>query len=63
MPELPEVEQVRLSLLPHVKGKTVCKADSRKVCPLLASWEAMLISAMIVSFFSETIRNISWQNQ
>ena len=29
MPELPEVEQVRLSLLPHIKGKTVVKAEIR----------------------------------
>ena len=29
MPELPEVEQVRLSLLPHIKGKTICKAEVR----------------------------------
>lgn len=29
MPELPEVEQVRLSLLPHIKGKTIVKAEIR----------------------------------
>ena len=29
MPELPEVEQVRLSLLRHIKGKTICKAEVR----------------------------------
>ena len=29
MPELPEVEQVRLSLLPHIQGKTICKAEVR----------------------------------
>ena len=27
MPELPEVEQVRLSLLPHIKGKTIVSAE------------------------------------
>ena len=29
MPELPEVEQVRISLLPHIKGKTICKTEVR----------------------------------
>ena len=29
MPELPEVEQVRISLLPHIKGKTICKMEVR----------------------------------
>ena len=29
MPELPEVEQVRLSLLPHIKGKSIVKAEIR----------------------------------
>ncbi|MBO5993821.1 MAG: bifunctional DNA-formamidopyrimidine glycosylase/DNA-(apurinic or apyrimidinic site) lyase [Acidaminococcaceae bacterium] len=29
MPELPEVEQVRISLLPHIKGKTILKAEVR----------------------------------
>ena len=29
MPELPEVEQVRLSLLPHIKGKKIVKAEIR----------------------------------
>lgn len=29
MPELPEVEQVRQSLLPHIKGKTILKAEVR----------------------------------
>lgn len=29
MPELPEVEQVRVSLLPHIKGKTILKTEVR----------------------------------
>lgn len=29
MPELPEVEQVRLSLLPHIKGKRICSVEVR----------------------------------
>ena len=29
MPELPEVEQVRLSLLPHIKGRMIRKAEVR----------------------------------
>ena len=29
MPEMPEVEQVRISLLPHIKGKAICKAVVR----------------------------------
>ena len=29
MPELPEVEQVRVSLLPHIKGKTIIKTEVR----------------------------------
>ena len=29
MPELPEVEQVRISLLPHIKGKRICKTEVR----------------------------------
>ena len=29
MPELPEVEQVRLSLLPHIKGKKIVEAEIR----------------------------------
>lgn len=29
MPELPEVEQVRKSLLPHIKGKKIEQADIR----------------------------------
>lgn len=29
MPELPEVEQVRLSLLPHIKGKKIVKTEIR----------------------------------
>ena len=27
MPELPEVEQVRKTLLPHIKGKTITKVE------------------------------------
>ena len=29
MPELPEVEQVRVSLLPHIKGRTILKTEVR----------------------------------
>ena len=29
MPEMPEVEQVRISLLPHIKGKKIVKAEVR----------------------------------
>ena len=29
MPELPEVEQVRISLLPHIKGKIILKTEVR----------------------------------
>ncbi len=27
MPEMPEVEQVRKTLLPHIKGKTIKKVE------------------------------------
>ncbi len=27
MPELPEVEQVKKTLLPHIKGKTITKVE------------------------------------
>ena len=29
MPELPEVEQVRCSLLPHIKNERICSVEIR----------------------------------
>ena len=33
MPELPEVEQVRVSLLPHIKGKTILTGEGIAASP------------------------------